>query len=183
MNCRNNRVTEWPGLEGTSRITKLQPPRHRQGHQPPHFILDQAAQGPIQPGLEHLQGWGIHNLSVFQAVSVPHHSHSKELPSDIQPKSSLLQLTTISPCPTVCNCCDKECTCPKSQPVACFELCNLPMTIFIPPPTLLFLDSLSLYGPVLEDRKKHFAINFVDDHCLESDSETVASSDSTPDVG
>jgi len=28
-------------------------PCHRQGHQPP---LDQAAQGPIQPGLEHLQG-------------------------------------------------------------------------------------------------------------------------------
>jgi len=27
-------------------------PGHRQGHQPPHFILDQAAQGPIQPRLE-----------------------------------------------------------------------------------------------------------------------------------
>ena len=35
----------------------------RQGHQPPH-LLDQAAQGPIQPGLEHLQGWGIHLLSL-----------------------------------------------------------------------------------------------------------------------
>jgi len=31
-------------------------PSHRQGHQPPHSILDQAAQGPIQPGLEHLEG-------------------------------------------------------------------------------------------------------------------------------
>jgi len=38
-------------------------PCHRQGHQPPHIILDQAAQGPIQPGLEYLQGRGIHNLS------------------------------------------------------------------------------------------------------------------------
>jgi len=44
------------GLEGIPRIMKLQPPRHRQGHQPPYLILDQAAQGPIQPGLEHLQG-------------------------------------------------------------------------------------------------------------------------------
>jgi len=32
------------------------PSRHMQGHQPPHLMLDQAAQGPIQPGLEHLQG-------------------------------------------------------------------------------------------------------------------------------
>jgi len=34
-------------------------PHHSQGHQPPHVIPAQAAQGPIQPGLEHLQGWGI----------------------------------------------------------------------------------------------------------------------------
>ena len=34
-------------------------PRHRQGHHPPHLIPAQAAQGPIQPGLEHLQGWGM----------------------------------------------------------------------------------------------------------------------------
>jgi len=32
-----------------------------------------AAQGPIQPGLEHLQGRGIHNLS-GQPVPAPHHS-------------------------------------------------------------------------------------------------------------
>ena len=52
----SHRITEWSGLEGTSRIMNLQPPCHRQGHQPPHLILDQAAQDPIQPGLEHLQG-------------------------------------------------------------------------------------------------------------------------------
>ena len=76
------------------------PPCHRQGHQPPHLILDQTVQGPIQPGLEHLQGQGIHNLSE-QPVPAPHHSSGKELPPDIQPKSSLLQLKTISPCPAV----------------------------------------------------------------------------------
>jgi len=61
--CLNHRITGRPRLEGTSRIIKLQPPHHRQGHQPPHLILDQAAQGPIQPGLEHFQGGGIHDLS------------------------------------------------------------------------------------------------------------------------
>jgi len=38
---------------------KLQPLCHRQGHQPPRLIPAQAAQGPIQPGLEHHQGRGI----------------------------------------------------------------------------------------------------------------------------
>ena len=74
----HHRTTEWPGLEGTSRITNLQSLCHRQGHQPPHLILDQAAQGCIQPGLEHLQGRGIHSLS-GQPVPAPHHSHSEEL--------------------------------------------------------------------------------------------------------
>jgi len=54
----------------------LQPPCHRQGRQPPHLILNQAAQGPMQPGLEHLQGQG-HNLS-GQPVPAPHYSHSKD---------------------------------------------------------------------------------------------------------
>jgi len=92
--------TEWPGLEGTSRIMNLQSPYHRQSHQPPHLILDQAAQGPIQPGLEHLQGQGIHDLT-GQPLPALYHSHSKELPPDIQPKSSLSQFKTISPCPAV----------------------------------------------------------------------------------
>ena len=39
-----------------------------QGHQLP----DQAAQSHIQPGLECLQGWGIHNL-LGQSVPVLHH--------------------------------------------------------------------------------------------------------------
>ena len=52
----NHRMVE---LEGTLRIIKLQPQCCMQGHQPLYLILDQAAQGPIQPGLEHLQGRGI----------------------------------------------------------------------------------------------------------------------------
>ena len=74
-------------------------PPARQGHQTPH-LLDQVAQGPIQPGLEHLQGWGIHNLS-GQPVSAPHHSPGKELSPNIQPKSSLFQLKSVPPCPAV----------------------------------------------------------------------------------
>jgi len=37
-------------------------PPARQSHQPSH-LLDQVAQGPLHPGLEHLQGRGIYNLS------------------------------------------------------------------------------------------------------------------------
>ena len=37
---------------------EFQPPCYVQGHQP----ADQAAQSHIQPGLECLQEWGIHNL-------------------------------------------------------------------------------------------------------------------------
>jgi len=66
-------IIEWFGLEGTPRIIKLPPPCHRQGHPPPELVLDQAAQGPNQPGLEHFQGWSVHNLS-GQPVPAPHHS-------------------------------------------------------------------------------------------------------------
>jgi len=47
---------------------KFQPPCYVQGRQPP----DQAAQRHIQPGLECLQGWGIHNL-LGQPVPACHH--------------------------------------------------------------------------------------------------------------
>lgn len=46
---------EWFGLEGTLRTTQFQPHILVWGHLP----LDQAAQSPIQPGLEHLQGWSV----------------------------------------------------------------------------------------------------------------------------
>jgi len=80
---------------------KAPTPRHRQGHQPPYLILDQATQGPIQPGHEHLQGWMGHPQPLWAAVPAPHHSHRKELPPDIQPQSSLLQLKTIFPYPAI----------------------------------------------------------------------------------
>ena len=50
------RIIEWLGLEETSSIIKLQPPGRRQGHQSPYLILDQTAQGPIQPGVP----WSAH---------------------------------------------------------------------------------------------------------------------------
>jgi len=44
-------------------------------------VLDQAAQGPIQPGLEHLQGWVTHSFS-GQPVPVLHHPVRVKFPSD-----------------------------------------------------------------------------------------------------
>jgi len=84
----------WTGHQGSS-ISN--PPHHRPGHQPPHLIPDQSAKSSIQPGLEHLRGRGIYNLS-RQPVPAPHHSPGKELPPNFQPKSSLFQLKTIFPC-------------------------------------------------------------------------------------
>ena len=66
------------------------------GH--PHRVKPQ---GPIQSNLEHLQGCTGHPQALWAAVPAPHYSHRKELPPDIQPKSSLPQLQTISPCPAV----------------------------------------------------------------------------------
>jgi len=47
-------------LEGTLNLKDHLVPHSLQGQgcHPP----DQAVQGPIQTGLEHLQGWGNHNL-------------------------------------------------------------------------------------------------------------------------
>jgi len=73
-------LTERPGLEGTSRIVKLQCHSHRQGRHPPYVMLDQAAQGPIQPALEYLQGWTGHPQPLWAAVPALHHCHSKDLP-------------------------------------------------------------------------------------------------------
>jgi len=85
----------WKGPQGS---WSSNPPAG-QGHKPPH-LLDQVAHDPIQPGVEHLQGRGFHNLS-GQPIPAPHHSPGKELPPNIQPKSSLFQLKTVPPCPAV----------------------------------------------------------------------------------
>jgi len=55
-NLSPHRIIEWVGLEATvkpTRFTHFHPPA--MGWLPPPA---QAAQVPIQPGLEHLQGWG-----------------------------------------------------------------------------------------------------------------------------
>ena len=44
--------------------------------------LDQAAQGPIQPGPEHLQEWSIYSFS-GQPVPVPQHALSEKFPPNI----------------------------------------------------------------------------------------------------
>jgi len=75
-------------------IIKFQPPCYLQGCQPQH----QAAQSHIQPGLECLQGWGIHNL-LGQPVLVCHHPLGKKLPPNIQPKPPMSQFKTIPLCP------------------------------------------------------------------------------------
>ena len=54
-------------------------------------------QSHIQPGLECLQGWGIHNL-LGQPVPVRHHPLSEKLPPDMSHKPPLSQFKTIPPC-------------------------------------------------------------------------------------
>jgi len=51
----------------------------RQRCQPLNQALHQAARGPIQPGFEHLQGWGIHHFSGLP-VPGPHHNLSEKIP-------------------------------------------------------------------------------------------------------
>jgi len=103
---RMNHRIEWLGLEGTTRIIKFPPPCYRQGHQPPNMVLEQVARGPIQPGLEHLRGSSIYNLS-RQPVPAPHHSLCKELPSDIQtsPTSNIFNWPLLILTSQVCFLC------------------------------------------------------------------------------
>jgi len=54
-------------------MTLFHPPSHGQGHLP----LDQVAQSPVQPGLEHFQGGDSHSFS-GQPVPVFHHPHGEE---------------------------------------------------------------------------------------------------------
>ncbi|TRZ17424.1 hypothetical protein HGM15179_009678 [Zosterops borbonicus] len=59
--------------------------------------LVQVVYGPVQPGLEHFQGWGIHNF-FEQPVPVPHHPYCKICLPYIQNKSTLFYLKTSVPC-------------------------------------------------------------------------------------
>jgi len=97
-----HRIIEWFGLEGTLQIISFQPPCHGQGH----LLPDQAAQTPVQPGLERCQGGGSHSFS-GQPGPGPHHPHGEDFLSHVQSKSTLSQFKAITPCPI------PTCTCKK----------------------------------------------------------------------
>jgi len=81
-------------VEKDHNVHRVSTPCYVQGRQPP----DQAAQSRLPPGLECLQGWGIHSL-LGQPVPVCHHPLCEKPPPNIQPKPPLSQFKTIPPCP------------------------------------------------------------------------------------
>ena len=83
-------IIEWIGLEGTLKITELQPPA--MGWFPPPA---QAALGPIQPGLEHLQGRGIHSFS-GQPEQMYHHTLGEKMSQRLLYNCSIAFLGTNS---------------------------------------------------------------------------------------
>jgi len=68
----------WAGRDLKDHLVPTPSPCHEQGH----LSLDQVAQSPVQPGLEHFQGGGTHGFS-GQPVPVPHHPQSEGFPSYI----------------------------------------------------------------------------------------------------
>ena len=91
---KNHRIIEWRGLKRSTMTIYFPPPCYVQGRQP----LDQSALCHMQPGLECLQGWGIHNLQ-GQPVPVPHHPLGEKLPPNISPRPPLSHFKTIPACP------------------------------------------------------------------------------------
>ena len=102
-------------MEGTLKIILFQS-CHGQGHIP----LDQVAQSPIQPGLEHFQGGGSHSFS-GQPVPVPHHPHGEEFLPYIESKSSLFQFKAITPCSIT--------TLPNKKSLSSFLVGRLPILV------------------------------------------------------
>jgi len=80
IESQNHRM---PWVEKDHNAHPVPTPCYVQGHQPP----DRAAQSHIQPGLECLQGWGIHSL-LGQAVPVRHHPLG-EKPGSQSPADSI----------------------------------------------------------------------------------------------
>jgi len=81
-----HRITERLGLEETIEAHLVQLLCHGQGH----VSLDQVAQSPMHPNLEHLQGGDTHSFS-GQPVTVSHHSHHKTFLPYVQSKPTLFQ--------------------------------------------------------------------------------------------
>jgi len=65
-------------------IIKLQLPYSRKGHKPPPLILDQAAQGPVQPGLEHLQGQ-VSTACLGSLFQMPQTSQHRDMSTGVRP--------------------------------------------------------------------------------------------------
>lgn len=83
---------------------------------------DQASQGPIQPGLEYFQGWGIQTYS-GQCVPVRHHSLSKIFPPNNDFESPIIYFKNKPLCKntnlfplfdTIC-CCQEQFGCGNYQ--------------------------------------------------------------------
>jgi len=89
----DHRIMECFGLEGTFSGHLAQPPCSEQGR----LQLNQAAQSPVQPGLEGFQGWGI-DLLPGQPVPVPPHPHCKKFLPYVQPKSTHFSFKATPPC-------------------------------------------------------------------------------------
>ena len=87
----NHRIIEWFELEATFKYRLVQLLFHGQGH----LSLDQVAQSPVLPDLEHFQWWGIHNFS-GQPVLVFH--QQEENLSYIQSKSNFFLFKIIISC-------------------------------------------------------------------------------------
>lgn len=63
-----------------------------------HVLLDQFAQGLIQPSLKHCQNWGIHNIP-GQPVPISYQPYSKEFFPKILQIFPLFQFAPITHCP------------------------------------------------------------------------------------
>lgn len=94
---RSHRIIEWVGLERTLNIIQFQSQYCGQNCHP----ASQAAQAPIQPGL---QGWSVHSLT-GQPVSVPQHPMSKKIFPNTSPKFLLFWIKAVHPCPVVFSLC------------------------------------------------------------------------------
>uniref|UniRef100_A0A8B9F808 Peptidase S1 domain-containing protein n=1 Tax=Amazona collaria TaxID=241587 RepID=A0A8B9F808_9PSIT len=94
----NHRIQDWFRLEAHPVPT----PCHGQGHLP----LDRVAPSPVQPGVEHCQGWDSHSFS-GQPVPGPQHPHREELLPKISSQSPLCQVKAIAPCPAPTGPCPK----------------------------------------------------------------------------